>query len=571
MDGKRGRGGGRGAARGQRGTAAAGRKPSGVFASIASRGRAQRPTRGGRGGRGNGVDAEGDVKMEGANTLTRWHSNRESNTRIGTNISITGFAANDDKTKIIEFLSSKSSIPANFISSTLEDKRIIAELNTTAQALAVVKLNRIKYRGNPLNIKFDTAGSVNSNLSKKLTPLIESKYNAAVKLLDLSQLGGTDFDGTTLDFNRDALIKAIFLAVSTKCPNVVSIDLSANGISSLRAFHSLDAVDLSSIQNISLKGNNISSFDELDNLKSFKLREIILSNNPIQANSNNPNVYKTEIQSRFEGISYIDGEQLEQISFGLGNVSKKVNLPPVKAFFYEMSAIQQLAEAFLKKFLDSYDNDRNTLLDVYTDTSVFSLSCSGIPSLNNTKKVKIPRGMYSTVSRNLQITSNLDAHIQIGRVDIIHFMKTLPATKHQFDDVRIDAFVLSNINASNVVSISIHGHFTEGDGKITRSYDRSFLLTPAGNDSAASLKGWNVVVMNEQLHIRPHNPLPVIPPETTPNAPSNDIVANLVTQTRLKTEFASQLLAVHQGQYEAALLDFQQAQQQGKITPDMLQ
>jgi Leucine-rich repeat (LRR) protein len=70
---------------------------------------------------------------------------------------------------------------------------------------------------------------------------------------------------------------------------VETITCANNKIKQLHAFASLHQF-LPNVVNLSLENNAISEFNQLDNLKSLPLRELILSGNPI-ANKENYRVY----------------------------------------------------------------------------------------------------------------------------------------------------------------------------------------------------------------------------------------------------------------------------------------
>ena len=49
-------------------------------------------------------------------------------------------------------------------------------------------------------------------------------------------------------------------------------------------------------------------------------------------------------------------------------------MPSIKGNTYDSPSTQQVAEAFLQKYFQLYDTNRNGLIDVYTDQSLFSLT-----------------------------------------------------------------------------------------------------------------------------------------------------------------------------------------------------
>jgi hypothetical protein len=52
--------------------------------------------------------------------------------------------------------------------------------------------------------------------------------------------------------------------------------------------------------------------------------------------------------------------------------------------------------------------------------------------------------------------------LHIGRINIVHCLTNLPKTRHNFDDVRIDAFLVKELGMQQFITINMHGYFWEG-------------------------------------------------------------------------------------------------------------
>jgi len=127
--------------------------------------------------------------------------------------------------------------------------------------------------------------------------------------------------------------------------NIQSLDLSGNQLTTLRGI-SQSLSSLSCLRNLSLANNQLSSFQELDYIKSLQLNELVLSGNPQLYSNLDMNVLR-EVKTRFPALTKIDGHA---IPADIAPVPTS-QLPPVNphSFFGD-----QTVESVMKQFVPKY-------------------------------------------------------------------------------------------------------------------------------------------------------------------------------------------------------------------------
>ncbi len=305
----------------------------------------------------------------------------------------------------------------------------------------------------------------------------------------------------------------------------MGISFANNGIRTLEGFNQISH-QLPELNSLSLELNSISTLSELDFLKGYKLHELSLVNNPIpeQHDPQRRDVYELEVAKRLPELKYLDGQKLKPAMQFLPSfvMNSMAQLPPVRGNFYDSTNTKQVVEAFLQSFFALYDSNRENLLEIYLEPSLFSLSsglqCQSCPQIFkiccSLKKnffffflYLVSKGTaddqinnYRKISRNFLFTkedTRRHQTISRGRVNIIYLLGQLPKTRHNLADLRVDAFFLGD-NADKMMGVSdsrtpllnvtVAGSFWEGSGGlgggVNRSFSRNFLLVPAAPNSA---------------------------------------------------------------------------------------
>ena len=172
------------------------------------------------------------------------------------------------------------------------------------------------------------------------------------------------------------------------------------------------------------------------------------------------------------------------------------------------------------RFFTLFDTQRSELLDVYHPAATFSFSANtSIPprariqglhsTLPNQKNLKwdVWLGGGNGGSRNLSRVGNVDKMAQslhLGRENVVRSIVGLPNTKHDITGAP-SAFCLDGWLTGSTLFVTVHGQFTEGMNFLSllalgargdsrgayptepvnalRSFDRSFVLAPAADDS----------------------------------------------------------------------------------------
>lgn len=182
---------------------------------------------------------------------------------------------------------------------------------------------------------------------------------------------------------------------------------------------------LPELENVSLAGNQLSSFSELNSFSPVvggassssgsskpglnHLRELILRGNPIRTNAEKDSgvgyqEYLMEACRRFPSLQILDGEaidpairsQIPQVTRpqipvlpdrpsssipeplnAQASIGPEPPLPlPIKPAFFDDASTSNVITSFCNKFFQALDQDRSLLLDVYSNEASFSLSGS---------------------------------------------------------------------------------------------------------------------------------------------------------------------------------------------------
>jgi len=324
--------------------------------------------------------------------------------------------------------------------------------------------------------------------------------------------------------------------------------------------HSLD-----NIVNFNFDSNKISNLSELDNLSDLSLRELVFTNNPI---TNIPN-YRMEVARKFPDLQFLDGKQISPEDFPPSPI------PPLRSNFCDSVERQQFAYKFLEKYFTAFDKNRSDIITAYFDNSKFSITYTQDGSSNPTRG---STKTYQRFNRNLKKQADTIKKTQLlfdGYDQIYNFFKLYPTTSHYLASSVIDTFLAPGSQYLNVI---IHGHYLETVFKTKRSFDRVFILAPAQAGSEAAKNGWEAIILNEQLHVRPYvrfprlekegcaAPAPV--PVSAPDAQTQDtLVQQLSIVTSLKPEFAQECLANNQWDLTKAMDNFKLLKEQNQIPP----
>ncbi|KAF9128474.1 nuclear mRNA export, poly(A)+RNA binding protein [Mortierella sp. GBA39] len=357
-----------------------------------------------------------------------------------------------------------------------------------------------------------------------------------------------------------------FKTAAQHFPDAVTISLAHNGLSSLQSISSLSQY-FPNLQNLSLKGNNISSFDELWHIcgdgKLPFLKELILEDNPVrdkdvQAHSNDTD-YRSKVTELAKSITRLDNLNVFRISFGvnLGSIPLgKVALPvPVRGNYFGEPDTRATVLEFLTSYFRLFDSEERVNLGyVYKPDAVFSCTVALPEELSNRLLQQSSGGQrnqidttlqwsvwseYLSRSRNfetLKETSSRESRLFMGNEAIIlQALIKFPKTVHDLSDdskICVDAWQTRGLLPTETcIFASVHGEFEEyrpgpSSNPTRKSFDRTFILTPAPADSFAAQNGWKCVIVSDQLMVRGYNGYEAWKPEPGVNVAPGLRVAN---------------------------------------------
>lgn len=368
-------------------------------------------------------------------------------------------------------------------------------------------------RGTPIQLSISTQQQTHSgqstgggkplNQSQKdqLKQLIQSRYDHNAMTLNLSSTYSPDFD-----YNNKMFINELCNNIQHITPNVVTIDLSNNGIQQCTYLHKLGYI-ASSLKNLSLANNNINNIEQIEGMSTSGLKDhiqnLILQNNPViniiqqTYNDNTYTTYHKLIECIFHNIRTLDGQSIQHtITFDVPDMNN--NLPPIQTSYFDNDKSQQLVISFVTKYFNIYDTSqqhRQSLLSVYAENSQFTV-CVGDNIAGNIPNEYTQRSHNIYNKQTTQQQSQQQPSISLGQVAIAYTLSTLPHTQHDISNFTADVYSVNSLGGSIVLTLK--GQYLENNTDI-RQFHRVFILVSP--TSEAQNKQWNVSILNDMLYI----------------------------------------------------------------------
>ncbi|EKX47006.1 hypothetical protein GUITHDRAFT_137965 [Guillardia theta CCMP2712] len=270
----------------------------------------------------------------------------------------------------------------------------------------------------------------------------------------------------------------------------------------------------------SLANNFLESSEELQSLQGLQLRELRLEGNPfIKTEGADKTGFHGVIRGFFPTLILLDGNELKPLKIEF-NIPVPTSLPPSLGNFWEDRVLEKPISDFINAFFSRYDSSRNSLLQAYVDTALFSVSIPHYKRDPEAARRSTPEKLptlppseaknYQEVSRNL-----LDSHdktskkLQSKRLAVLATLDKLPPTRvgwsrHDLSSFKADAFILPSVGSNvQMCKLMLTGNFQEQVFSTwkDRRFHRTFILcSPPPADSASA--GWQVAICNDQLCIR---------------------------------------------------------------------
>ncbi|KAF9292633.1 RNA polymerase II transcription factor B subunit 4 [Mortierella alpina] len=324
-------------------------------------------------------------------------------------------------------------------------------------------------------------------------------------------------------------VAAVVLKVAAELfPEIHTISFASNGLRSVRPIEALCEY-FPYLLNLSLRCNEIASNKDLEGLSGNRLpnlKELVLLDNPIRerdVTKNNDDIsYRSEIAKLFPSIQMLDLAPVSRIMFGL-DATKTVGPGtllklPIRGNFFDKPETEATVIAFLTSYFSLFDSERALLQHIYDVNATFSYSATTQPSpLQRSQGISSENwSEYLPQSRNLSRLSDLGARttrLHVGSKDIVYQgLMQLPETRHDLSEnskVCVDAWETGGLLPTVCIYISVHGEFEEVrrgvQDSVRKSFDRTFIIAPAPQDSVAAVNGYPCIIISDQLTLRGYN------------------------------------------------------------------
>lgn len=381
-------------------------------------------------------------------------------------------------------------------------------------------------------------GTTSSGMLDVLRGLVQKRYNAEARFLNLEDIEHDEIlvkCTVSRSTGSKAAIQemAVIMKLASKLePTPTTISLANNNFRNglyLQTIHRY----LPKLANLSLANNALRDFNQLEFISSKKgklihLRELVLTGNPLRENlvkANNLSKYKREVTRLCTALEMLDSEAVPKIAFDSQPEASTSAVPiPDKelatTFPFAMGPSfitgvdPGVVSNFLTRYFQFFDNQRASLRDVYDPNATFSFCINtDRPEragalrmhMKPNQKALSHNAWISVGTRSLARYHENVKNLYIGQDHVISSIDRLPQTRHDItgpaDKFILDAFPIP-LGTSTGLLLTVHGEFTELSVEAIRSFDRSYVLGPAPEGSAARASGWDIVILSDQLTIR---------------------------------------------------------------------
>ena len=449
--------------------------------------------------------------------------------------------------------------------------------------------------GFPLVVQIGMGGgrALSQPDKETLRNMVRQTYDQNAKTLNLMSMASHGGGQSFVNFQNSSFTTELLNTISAIAPDVVTLNLSQNGIQSLSGLVGLIRV-MPGLINLSLSGNQLASVEQLESLSGYrdKLRELILTQNPLSvqftaapgAPAQSPaqldySVYQQYVSSIFPVLQRLDGHPLNAlIEFDLPpslSASAPTSLPQPKDSFFDTDLHQKMVFAFVQQFFALYDGDRGnrSLLSVYHDHASFSMQYQPEPKFSHIK--------YTELNRNIALLAGAGPKARLlaeqkllkqGPVPIVAAICELPASKHDVASFVADVCkVPSQGQIGSLLHVNIKGSFIETDS-VVRHFHRTFLLSPPTPD--AQRNGWPVCILHDTLYVgathkfaaAASNTLVMSPVANVALSPEDHMmIQRLCQMTAIDQATAMQMLLACQGNFDQAVQQVGIMKQQGLL------
>ncbi|XP_015272332.1 PREDICTED: nuclear RNA export factor 1 [Gekko japonicus] len=404
---------------------------------------------------------------------------------------------------------------------------------------------------------------------EQLKLCMSRRYDGSQQALDLKSLRtDPDLVAQNMDvvLHRRNCMQTMLHIIEENIPELLSLNLSDNKLYRLDDMAEI-AEKAPNLKILNLSCNQLKTDRDLDKLKTLKLEELWLDNNPLCDNFRDQSTYISAVRERFPKLLRLDGHELPPpIAF---DVEAPTTLPDCKGSYFPSDDLKVLILRFLQQYYAIYDSgDRQGLLDAYHDGACCSLS---IPVSIQNNPGRSPLGEYFKNSRNVKRLKDPAMRFRLlkhTRLNVVAFLNELPKTQHDINSFVVDVCV----QTSTLLCFTLSGVFKEVDGKnreSMRAFTRVFIAVPASNNG--------LCIVNDQLFIRKATneeirkafvmpaPTPSSSPVPTLSAEQQEMLQNFSLQSGMNLEWSQKCLSDNDWDYAHAARVFTQLKAEGKI------
>ncbi|CAG7926148.1 unnamed protein product [Penicillium olsonii] len=464
----------------------------------------------------------------------------------------------------------------------------------------------------------DGAPGSTADTKTKMLAILDKRYFAQNKLLDMSDLAG-DLDLQEMGiFNSTSTESKFFPALmkvwetrydssAARREAVESASLANNNLSNISVVTTL-AQAVPDIKNLDLSNNKFKDAQAIIGWR-WKFRNLVFLDMTGNDFCSLPNFKDTMLKwyPKLQVLNNVQVRTPEEVA-----LQKKTPIPVQPPHFHDES---QIGENFVRAFFAGYDNDRNGLVsNVYDNESKFSLNINTI-SPRSLNSEPVAWGEYIKKSRNLDKISHLPARMSRsfkGVDQIREAFSTLPPSRHPDLTTKADQWLIecyplpglpdpSGQSAFGVggLSLTVHGQLEESvAGKLElRSFDRTFILgpgnTPGGIRILSDLYclrayGGHDAWIPDSIALPPTAaPVPDAAPAAAPAAAPNaadgyglpqpgksdtqlqqeQIVAQMSAKSGMTIQYSEMALVSNNWDAEAAWKNFEELKASGTLPP----
>jgi len=341
-------------------------------------------------------------------------------------------------------------------------------------------------RGRPLDDNAKRAvGSFLQNAAKNSPP----------KTLKLEQMASQH---RSFDFGNTHFVREMANLIKSNMPDVEKILLSSNNIHRLSPLEPL-AKALTKLTHLSLANNPISNLEDIRYLRELRqtLEHLDCTGCPFLTEMKAEIILYAAKETLPNLLTFNGVPATDVISFNMPSSLIKGVTPKPKGAFYSDEKTKNITEAFIKSYIQIFDDiSRREYLDqFYLHHSCLSISYA--PSQN---VQRYQGGQNRNIVQGRVTIPEISQRLICGKSEIVTTLKKLPMMQHDLSSFVPDATMHSNTATRlTMININLRGTYWESksqnDGQ-KRYFHRVMLLAPAPNANPT-----NTAIANDMLYL----------------------------------------------------------------------